>query len=121
MTLDNIRDNLPRIIMILLYILVTIGLIVYVAIYRAVVVKAHVLIVFARISGMLLNFNCSFSIVLMLKHTILLLRTTRLHRWLPIDDHIDFHKFVGRLIAVLSAVHTIAHISNFGRLKGKWY
>jgi predicted ferric reductase len=119
LTLDNLRNNLPRVITILLYILINVGLIVYAIIYRAVVLKAHVLIVFARISAMLLNFNCSFVIVLMLKQTILVVRTTRLHRWLPIDDHIDFHKFVGRLIAALSIFHTIAHMSNFGRLKGE--
>ena len=111
-------DNLPRVIAILLYILVNLALMLYVAIYRAVVLKAHVLIVFARMSGMLLNFNCAFIVVLMLKQTILLMRTTQLYKWLPIDDHIDFHKSVGRLIVVLSLIHGIAHIGNFARLKG---
>ena len=121
LTMDNIRDNLPRIITILLYILVNLALMLYAIIYRAVTMKAHVLVVFARFSGMLLNFNCSFIVALMLKQTILLMRTTRLYKWLPIDDHIDFHKFVGRVIAVLSVIHTIAHMSNFGRLHGKWH
>ena len=119
LSLDKLRDNLPRIITILLYVLINVALMLYAIVYRAVATKAHVLIVFARLSGMLLNFNCAFIIVLMLKQTILLMRTTKLYKWLPIDDHIDFHKFVGRLIGVLSLIHTIAHMSNFGRLKGK--
>ena len=119
LTLDNLRDNLSRVIVILLYILVNLALMLYAAIHGAVVVKQHVLIVFARMSGMMLNFNCAFIVVLMLKQTILLMRTTQLYKWLPIDDHIDFHQFVGRLIAVLSAIHTIAYVSEFARLKGK--
>ena len=119
LTLDNLRDNLPRVIVILLYILINITLMLYAIIYQAVVPKAHVLIVVARFSGMLLNFNCAFTVVLMLKQTILLLRSTHIYKWLPIDNHIDFHKFVGRFIAVLSLIHTIAHMSNFARLKGK--
>lgn len=117
--LDKLRDNLPRVITLSLYILINIALILYVAIYRAVVMKAPVFIVFARISGMLLDFHCSLVILLMLKQTILLIRTTKLYKWLPIDDHIDFHKFVGRLIVVLSCIHTISHMINFGRSKGK--
>ena len=52
LTMDNIRDNLPRIITILLYILVNLALMLYAIIYRAVTMKAHVLVVFARFSGM---------------------------------------------------------------------
>jgi hypothetical protein len=105
--------------MILLYILINVGLTIYVIIYRAVVQRLSVFLVFARICGMLLNFNGSLIIALMLKQTILLLRTTKLHTMLPIDDHIDFHKFVGRFIGILSVVHTIAHICNFAITRGK--
>lgn len=111
-------DNLSRVMTVLVYILINLVLMLYVAIYRAAVLKAHVLVVFARMSGMLLNFNCAFIIVLMLKQTILLMRTTQLYKWLPIDGHIDFHKSVGRLIVVLSVIHAVAHIANFARLKG---
>lgn len=117
--LDKLRDNLPRVITLLVYILINIALIIYVAIYRAVVIKASVFIVFARISGMLLDFHCSLILILMLKQTILLIRTTKLYKWLPIDDHIDFHKFVGRLIAVLAVIHTVAHMINFARQTSK--
>jgi predicted ferric reductase len=42
-----------------------------------------------------------------------------LRKWIPIDDHIDFHKFVGRFIAVLVIFHTVAHMINFGRRTGE--
>ncbi|CAF3931944.1 unnamed protein product [Adineta steineri] len=65
---------------------------------------------------MLLNFNCTLVIILMLKYTILMLRMNKdLRKWIPLDDHIDFHKFVGRFITVLAIFHTISHMANFGR------
>lgn len=104
----------------ILYILVNVALLIYVIIYRARVLKAPVFLVFARIGGMLLNFNCAFIIVLMLRQTMLLIRSNRiLRRLIPVDEHIDFHKFVGRFIAVLSLIHTIAHIINVAVAKSK--
>jgi Ca2+-binding EF-hand superfamily protein len=120
LTIDYIKDNLSRIIVFTVYILVNLALCLYVIIYRAAVTKANVLVVFARIGGMLLNFNCAFIIVLMLKQTILLIRSNVLIRKLiPVDDHIDFHKVVGRVIAGLAILHTIAHMANFGRMTGR--
>ncbi|CAF3083659.1 unnamed protein product [Rotaria socialis] len=117
-TFDRLKDNVPRVIAVLLYILVNIALMLYVIIYRVVVTKANVFVVFARIGGMLLNLNCSLIIVVMLRRSIFLIRATPLHRFLPIDDHIDFHKFLGRFIGALSILHTLAHAINFGITKG---
>ncbi|CAF4486135.1 unnamed protein product [Rotaria socialis] len=76
------------------------------------------LVLLARICGLLLNFNCSFIIALMLRQTIVFIRSHRLLRKLiPVDDHIDFHRVVGRFIAILSTLHTIAHIANFANTK----
>ena len=122
LTIDYLRDNLSRVLVLLLYILVTIALTVYVIIYRVVTLKAHALLVIARVAGILLNFNCALVIVLMLKRTILLIRSNQLlRRLIPVDDHIDFHKVVGRMIALLAVIHTIAHMVNFGRLERKHY
>ena len=78
------------------------------------------LVVLARVGGMLLNFNCALIIALMLKRTILLIRTNKfLRKFIPVDDHIDFHRVVGRVIAGLAVLHTIAHMANFGRLEGE--
>lgn len=120
LTIDYIKDNLSRISFIILYLLVNLALLLYVIIYRSVVTKSHVLVVIARSGGMLLNFNCACIFALMLKQTILLIRTNKfLRKIIPVDDHIDFHKVVGRMIAILAIIHTIAHMSNFGRLTGQ--
>lgn len=120
LTVDYIKDNVSRIVFVILYLLINLALSLYVIIYRSVVTKSHVLVVIARIGGMLLNFNCALVFALMLKRTILLIRTYKLPRKIiPVDDHIDFHKVVGRVIGVLAIIHTIAHMSNFGRLTGE--
>ncbi|UJR09322.1 hypothetical protein I4U23_013565 [Adineta vaga] len=117
LTIDYIRDNLSRIIVLILYILINLALTIYVIIYRVSVTKSHAFVVLARIGGMLLNFNCALIITLMLKHTILVIRTNSfLRKIIPVDDHIDFHKVVGRVIGALAILHTVAHMINFGRL-----
>jgi hypothetical protein len=98
----------------ILYILVNIGLTLYVIIYRSITNKDGVFLVFARVGGILLNFNSVLIVVLMLKQTILYIRSNRvLRRCIPVDEHIDFHKFVGRFMTALAILHTIAHIINF--------
>ncbi len=115
------NNNLSRIVLFILYILLNHALLLYVVIYKSVVTKSNVFEVFARAGGMLLNLNCSLVLVLMLKQTVLFIRSMRLLRKLiPVDSHIDFHKFVGRFIAVLAIVHMIAHMINYGRLQGEY-
>ncbi|CAF4720726.1 unnamed protein product [Rotaria socialis] len=102
LSIHYITDNLSRIMMLILYILINISLLIYVTIYRVTTTKSHGLVVVARICGMLLNFNCAFIIVLMLRQTILLIRSNRaLRKLIPVDDHIDFHGVVGRVIIAL--------------------
>ncbi|CAF4246691.1 unnamed protein product, partial [Rotaria magnacalcarata] len=87
--------------MLIIYLLINHGLVIYAICYRTIKVKSNVPIVFARICGMLLNFNCTFNIVLMLKQAILIIRSNKfLRKGIPVDDHIDFHKVVGRIIVV---------------------
>ncbi|CAF2205958.1 unnamed protein product [Rotaria magnacalcarata] len=115
LSIADMKNNLSRIIMLIIYLLINLGLVIYVICYRTIKVKSNVPIVFARICGMLLNFNCTFIIVLMLKQTILIIRSNKfLRKCIPVDDHIDFHKVVGRIIVVLSILHTIAHVVNVG-------
>ena len=105
--------------MLMLYLLINLALILYVVLYRTVTVKSGALKVIARTSGMLLNFNCGFVILLMLKQTILIIRTVKwLRTWIPVDEHIDAHRYVGRVIAVLTLIHAIAHMLNFAMLPG---
>ncbi|CAF1628659.1 unnamed protein product, partial [Rotaria magnacalcarata] len=115
LSIADMKKNLSRIIMLIIYLLINHGLVIYVIYYRTIKVKLNVPIVFARICGMLLNFNCTFIIVLMLKQTIRIIRSNKfLRKGIPVDDHIDFHKVVGRIIVVLSILHTIAHVVNVG-------
>ena len=70
----------------------------------------------ARGCGQCLNLNGSLILVLMLRQTLTFVRSTRVARLLPIDQHIIFHKTVGLIIAVLSLIHTVAHVGNAGKL-----
>jgi hypothetical protein len=116
------NDHLSYVILLILFILVNLGLALYVIIYQSIVEKKEVFYIFARTGGMLLNFNCTFVIVLMLKQTILYIRSNRwLRLRIPVDDHIDSHKSVGRFIAVLAIIHTVAHMINFSKTPGEYY
>ncbi len=109
------KNNRSYVVVILLYILLNVGLSLYVVIYRSVVLKSNVFIVFARICGMLLNLNCSLILILMLKQTILLIRSKKhLRQWIPVDSYVDFHKLLGLFIGILSFIHSVAHMINFG-------
>lgn len=120
---EYIKNNLVRILFLLFYILINIGLTVYVVLYRLSVTTTNVeYVVIARVGGMLLNFNCALITIVMLKKVILFVRGNRLLRKLiPVDDHIDFHKMIGRFIGLLSLMHTIAHLLNFGRQPSEFF
>lgn len=65
------------------------------------------------VAGQCLNFNCMMVLVLMLRHCITYLRTRGFSQFLPLDQHIYFHKVTGVLIFVYSSVHTVSHLLNF--------
>lgn len=52
----------------------------------------------------------------MLRQCITFLRTHGFIAILPLDHHIYLHKVVGMTIGILSIVHTIAHLLNFGNI-----
>lgn len=56
-----------------------------------------------------------FVLVLMLRQSITFLRTRGFSSYLPLDQHIYFHKLTGTLIAIYSVVHTISHLLNFSK------
>ncbi|KAK0086854.1 hypothetical protein PV325_002416 [Microctonus aethiopoides] len=70
----------------------------------------------ARGCGQCLNFNCTLILILMLRQCITFLRTHGFIAILPLDHHIYLHKVVGMTIGILSIVHTIAHLLNFGMI-----
>nr|XP_018898413.1 PREDICTED: NADPH oxidase 5 [Bemisia tabaci]XP_018898414.1 PREDICTED: NADPH oxidase 5 [Bemisia tabaci] len=71
-------------------------------------------VMIARACGQCLNFNCMFVLVLMLRHCITFLRTRGFSMFLPLDQHIYFHKLTGFFIFFYSVLHTIMHLLNFG-------
>lgn len=75
-----------------------------------------VYILVASVGGMLLNFNCMFVLVLVLRKCHSLLRSTPLAAILPLDQHITFHKMVGAAIGVSAAIHVGGHIAHAGML-----
>jgi len=77
--------------------------------------ETNVSVTVARCCGQCLNFNCSFILLLMIRKTITLLRTLNLSEYLPLDQHIYYHKLVGWAILVFSIVHTFGHGCNVFR------
>ena len=53
-------------------------------------------------------------LVLVLRHSITMLRNLGLASVLPLDNNIYFHKLVGRLIFVQAWIHATMHLLNFG-------
>ncbi|CAF3843849.1 unnamed protein product, partial [Rotaria sp. Silwood1] len=109
------KNNKYHILIILVYILVTIGLDISVII--KLVVKEqnrNVWLILARMAGSSITLNYILSIILMLKHCMALIRTNRwLRRFLPVDDHIDAHRYVGGALGFYIVVHSLAHIINY--------
>uniref|UniRef100_A0A1B6DLA4 NAD(P)H oxidase (H(2)O(2)-forming) n=1 Tax=Clastoptera arizonana TaxID=38151 RepID=A0A1B6DLA4_9HEMI len=75
--------------------------------------KSSYFVILARACGQCLNFNCMFVLVLMLRHSITFLRTRGFSSFLPLDQHIYFHKLTGVFIFLYSVLHTIMHLLNF--------
>lgn len=72
-----------------------------------------VFLVIARCAGQCLNFFCSIIVLLVCRRSISLLRARGFGRYLPLDDHVYFHKMIGLFIAFHSMVHTVCHLFNF--------
>lgn len=66
----------------------------------------------ARGCGLALNFNGALILVPILRRWMTWLRKTKLNDYLPIDEHLAFHKLVGQMIFALGLVHTVAHLNN---------
>ncbi len=117
-SLQFYKSNFSFCIFILIYVLIHIGLV----IQRIVQYKdSNAAIIVARSAGILLDFNMSFIILLVLKRCLTWLGTINILRIiLPIGDFLAIHKFVGIFILVLSFVHTIAHCVNQCKIFNKY-
>lgn len=104
------KNNYVYLIFLAVFTLVNIGLF----ISRAIEYRHYSgFVILARACGQCLNFNCMFVLVLMLRQCITFLRTRGFSMFLPLDQHIYFHKLTGALIFIYSVVHTIMHLCNF--------
>ena len=95
------------------------GLIIVLSLYRLCMYMIHIFqgpaVSIARGCGACLNFNPTFVIVLMFRHVLSWVRSTRIYFLFPLDNIIKFHKLVGWMIFFLAWVHTFAHIANFSK------
>ncbi len=66
----------------------------------------------ARGCGLALNFNGALILVPIMRRWMTWLRKTQLNNYLPIDEHISFHKLIGQIIFALGLAHTVAHLVN---------
>ncbi|XP_076073385.1 NADPH oxidase 5-like isoform X1 [Mytilus galloprovincialis] len=103
------EHNTSKIVFIILYVIANLGLGAFAGWNHN---KSNGFLITARVCGMNLNFNCTLVLVLMLRQTINLVRSTRIGRYLPLDEHSVFHQFVGAMIGVYAVFHTIGHIGN---------
>jgi hypothetical protein len=110
------KINLPIIISLLLYttihiILVTVQVLSYID-------DKNIAIIIARVSGILISFNISLILLLIMKRSFTRLRRIKwVNAGLPIDHFLSMHKFIGVFILALSLVHTCAHLVNIC----KWF
>lgn len=70
-------------------------------------------VIVARASGQCLNFLCSVVVLFVCRRSISYLRSRGFGRFLPVDDHVYFHKLIGWLILGHSIFHTFGHFMNF--------
>lgn len=75
-------------------------------------------VILARACGQCLNFLCSLIVLLVCRRSISSLRSYGFGRYLPLDDHIYFHRIIGMFIVGFSILHTIGHVINFTLLSG---
>ncbi|CAF0883282.1 unnamed protein product [Adineta ricciae] len=110
-----IKNNSNRLAFLAIYILIQIALIIYVCIYRTVIIQnTSVWRVIARVGGMLVNFNFVVAVILMLKQLMTFIRKIDFLRSIvPVDDHIDAHRLVGGMMFVSSMVHAFGHTVHF--------
>ena len=73
----------------------------------------NIWLVFARASGILLDFNNSLIILLVLRRLSTTLRNTYIGlKFLVLDESLNFHKFLGFWIFSMAFIHTLFHCIN---------
>ena len=109
---DYVKKNPTELLFVFLYFLINATLFIWVAIQRK---DEGVWVIVARTQGMCLNFNSVFILVLMMKGSLTWLRSTKLGRYFPIDNHIEFHKAVAIVIIIQAVFHFIGHLGRHSK------
>jgi predicted ferric reductase len=108
--LQYYRNNLAFLITFLVYFLVQLGLVILqINTYQNSIMAVRV----ARVGAILIDFNISLMILLVLRRFTTWIRNSFIGRnYLPIDQTIQFHKFIGCYIVILSLMHIIGQSVN---------
>lgn len=104
-----IKNNLSRFLIVLSYLIIQIILCI---IQYELYISSNVAVKVARLCGILLNLNSCVIILLAMRRLITWVRNSFCGKFLPVDDFIQFHKFLGFYLLILSIIHTSAHCVN---------
>jgi predicted ferric reductase len=74
---------------------------------------ANIFIQIARGGGACLNFNGMLILIPMMRTFLTWIRKSFLFHFVPVDENIEIHKVVGRVLFLFALVHTGAHIGNY--------
>ncbi|MFZ5893532.1 MAG: EF-hand domain-containing protein [Myxococcota bacterium] len=70
-------------------------------------------IMVARAAGATLDLNGALILFTVMRGLLTRVRSTRVGRWLPLDDALSIHRLLGHSIFVAGLVHTAAHFGNY--------
>ena len=105
----GVQQHAARVIVILVYGVINVVLFTLSAVRHR---HSNGYVMAARGCGMCLNFNCAVVVLPVLRKCITRMRTSKLAKYLPLDENIRFHKLIGCTIVLQSVVHTGAHLAN---------
>ncbi|KAJ8036007.1 NADPH oxidase 5 [Holothuria leucospilota] len=105
------RNNRNNLMLILVFLSINLALFVD-AVFKWRAKGANWFLVVARGNGACLNLTCSLVVVLVLRKLLTHLRSTWVVKYIPIDENIDIHRYIGYAIGLQALCHTISHIGN---------
>lgn len=78
---------------------------------------ANIYIQIARGGGACLNFNGMLILIPMMRTFLTWIRKSFLFAFVPVDENVEIHKWVGRVMFFFALVHTGAHLMNYSTLQ----
>lgn len=113
MTTEFIFDNFKRIWIVTLWLAVNLGLFMwkFIELQSGPVFQiTGYCVCFAKGCGETLKFNMALILLTVCRRSLTKLRSTFLHKIIPFDDNLNFHKLIALGIAIGSIVHTLFHL-----------